>query len=184
MDQDQDNQLHHHLDDTPATAETIIHALSQFREENGHHGDQAETSGEGHPYSSLSLHDLPTSADQGLRHGSGGPNDLGNMSRRDLEAEVLKLRGLVSLDAASSSTGDDSGTVKRPRASESATSRTVSRNRRTDRSKGKEVDKVRSVDTNTGKRMEKERRTELYKAIRDQASRTRPAVSKTSGPDE
>jgi hypothetical protein len=106
------------------------------------------------------------------------------MSRRDLEAEVLKLRGLVSLDSASSSTGETSWSVKRPRAMESATSRTVSRDRRADKGKGKEVDKVRRVDTSTGKRMEKERRTELYKAIRDQASQFRPSLSETNGSDE
>jgi len=128
-------------DDQPATAETIIHALSQFGAEQDQHqlGEEQRASDHTSHYTTL----LSTPG-EGSEH-----NDLGGLSRGELEAEVLKLRGLVYQESASPS-------VEVP----------IAKSRKSGASKGKET----SVDIQTGKRVERERRTELYKAIRQTVS--------------
>jgi hypothetical protein len=128
-------------DDQPATAETIIHALSQFgaeQEEEQHASDHLDQ------YSTLLSNQ--ENSDQ---------HDLGGLTRGELEAEVLKLRGLVYQDSASASPSENIPSVKR--------------RRRRDGSKATAAEKNR-VDGQTGKRVERDRKTELYKAIRQTVS--------------
>jgi hypothetical protein len=127
-------------DDQPATAETIIHALSQFGAEQE---EQHHASGHLNQYSTL-LSNQEVS-DQ---------HDLGGLSRGELEAEVLKLRGLVYQESASGSPSENIPPVKR---------------RRRDGAKAAIKEKNR-VDGQTGKRVERGRKTELYKAIRQTVS--------------
>jgi hypothetical protein len=160
MDQ-HDSHHHHHLDDTPATAETIIHALSQFHAQQSHL-DQ-----------SLAAHDLHSPSHHLEQDELPHDTQLGDMSRQELEAEVLKLRGLVSPDMGHGNTSlAGSGGSKRPRlegASRPRNQITSSSSSSRGRGKGKEK-AVNSVNANTGKRIEKERKTELYKAIRHKVS--------------
>jgi hypothetical protein len=126
-------------DDQPATAETIIHALSQFgaEQEEQHASNQLDQ------YSAL-LSNQEVS-DQ---------HDLGGLTRGELEAEVLKLRGLVYQESASGSPSENIPPVKR---------------RRRDGAKATVTEKHK-VDGQTGKRVERGRRTELYRAIRQTVS--------------
>jgi hypothetical protein len=126
-------------DDQPATAETIIHALSQFgaEQEEQHASNQLDQ------YSAL-LSNQEVS-DQ---------HDLGGLTRGELEAEVLKLRGLVYQESASGSPSENIPPVKR---------------RRRDGAKATVTEKHK-VDGQTGKRVERGRKTELYRAIRQTVS--------------
>jgi len=130
-------------DDQPATAETIIHALSQFGAEQEE--QQQHASEHLNQYSTLL-------SDQDTR----SQNDLGGLTREELEAEVLKLRGLVDQDSvsASASSGAHLPSAKR---------------RKHDGGKATATEKNR-VDHQTGKRVERGRKTELYKAIRQTVS--------------
>ena len=130
-------------DDQPATAETIIHALSQFGAEQEE--QQQHASEHLNQYSTLL-------SDQDTR----SQNDLGGLTREELEAEVLKLRGLVDQDSVSvpASPGEHVPSAKR---------------RRRDGVKARVTEKNR-VDHQTGKRLERGRKTELYKAIRQTVS--------------
>jgi hypothetical protein len=133
-------------DDQPATAETIIHALSQFgaEQEEQHASNQLDQ------YSTL-LSNQEVS-DQ---------HDLGGLTRGELEAEVLKLRGLVYHDSvsASASPSENIPPVKR---------------RRRDGAKATVTEKNR-VDGQTGKRVERGRKTELYRAIRQTVNYKTPS---------
>ena len=129
-------------DDQPATAETIIHALSQFGAEQE---EQQHASEHFNQYSTLLSN--PGVVDQ---------HDLGGLTRGELEAEVLKLRGLVYQDPLSAS------------ASPSETLPSVKRRRR-DGAKVTSTGKNK-LDGQTGKRVERGRKTELYRAIRQTVS--------------
>jgi hypothetical protein len=134
-------------DDQPATAETIIHALSQFGAEQE---EQQHASEHLNHYSTLL-------SNQGV----GDQHDLGGLTRGELEAEVLKLRGLVYQESVSASA---SGSENIP---------PVKRKRR-DGVKAAVTEKNK-VDGQTGKRVERDRKTELYKAIRQTVSFQKPS---------
>lgn len=154
--------------DEPATAETIIHALSQFRpdeisEEDGHGHDAAPQ---------LEDHEAGHRADNAEADvQADAVNAPEQMSRTELEEEVLRLRGVVhggsgsrpatvSLSltpSRSTSVSGQSNSVKRPRPRKAP--------KLTDDILPTVPDIVR-LQPDTGKRVEKDRKTELYKAIR------------------
>jgi hypothetical protein len=148
---------HHDDDDQPATAETIIHALSQIGadvrpQQQGRGSDASDSL---HHYSTL------LSNDNQLNEDDSGQHDLEGMSRRDLEAEVLKLRGLVSQGSNSPSV-QVQGDVRDQRDPANGPIKRVKT------AKGRQM--AVKVNVQTGKRVEKDRKTELYKAIRHTVS--------------
>jgi hypothetical protein len=148
-------------DDQPATAETIIHALSQFgnvEQDQDHHQDHHHHAND---YDNLLPENVTEELELEQEDELGG---LGGMSRGELEAEVLKLRGMVyDTRTPTSSTMTSSHSKQGPAlGSGSEESRMVKR-RRLD---SKEIDITVGRDLQTGKRVEKGRRTELGKAIR------------------
>jgi len=130
-------------DDQPATAETIIHALSQFGAEQEE--QQQHASEQFNQYSTLLSN--PGVVDQ---------HELGGLTRGELEAEVLKLRGLVYQDPISASASPSENIPP-------------SKRRRRDGAKVTSAEKNK-VDGQTGKRVERGRKTELYRAIRQTVS--------------
>lgn len=135
-------------DDQPATAETIIHALSQFgAQQEQEHGQDQSQEGE---HASTHLEDYSNLlSNQGIVD----QHDLGELTRGELEAEVLKLRGLVYQEQISTTPAMElAPAVKRQRRAEN------------------KVSEKNSVDVQTGKRVERGRKTELYKAIRQTVS--------------
>lgn len=147
--------MNHDDDDQPATAETIIHALSQFGAEEVEQGVGNDASDSLHHYSTLLSNQGQLDNDNTEKHGLGG------MSRQELEAEVLKLRGLVHLRSKSPSVDIQAIHPERGDVTESSAKRV-----KTTKGKGKAFD----MDIQTGKRIEKGRRTELYRAIRQTVS--------------
>lgn len=139
--------MDHNLDDTvPATAETIIHALSQFH-----------SPGEHAPYDDHQSDHVDVVGDTS--------DGLQGLSRRQLEDEVLRLRSIVNerpdiLTSAShpSSPNAEAGPSRR----KPQTGRT-------------EVQSA-VLQAETGKRVERNRRTELYRAIRAYVSRQASAL--------
>jgi hypothetical protein len=149
-------------DDQPATAETIIHALSQFGnvdqdQDHHHHHHHAND------YNNLLPEHVTEELELELEQEDelGG---LGGMSRGELEAEVLKLRGMVYDTRTPTPSTMTSSHLRQGQAlgSESEESRMVKRRRL----EFKEIDIKVGRDLQTGKRVEKGRRTELGKAIR------------------
>lgn len=145
-------------DDQPATAETIIHALSQFGAGEVEQGVGNDASDSLHHYSTLLSNQGQLDKDSTEKHGLGG------MSRQELEAEVLKLRGLVHLESNSPSLDIQVNRPERGDVPDSSAKRV-----KMTKGKGKAFD----VDIQTGKRIEKGRKTELYRAIRQTVSQCR-----------
>jgi len=142
-------------EDQPATAETIIHALSQFGAGEVEQGVGNDASDGLHHYSTLLSNQGQLDKDNTEKHGLGG------MSRQELEAEVLKLRGLVHLESEPPSVDIRASRPERGDVTNSSAKRVTMTKR-----KGKAFD----VDIQTGKRIEKGRKTELYKLIRQTVS--------------
>lgn len=121
------------LDDTaPATAETIIHALSQFHT----------------PIEHVSERERDASAE-----------GLESFSRRQLEEEVLRLRGVVQEQPGS----HPDASLRASSIQEASSTRSIR--------PGQPVVPRSSLQADTGKRVEKNRRTELFRAIRCCVSR-------------
>ena len=166
------HQPHHHHDDdlidvnAPATAETIIHALSQF------HTEHEQGGGYDHDQNLFNLQDRLTSGTgnatgTGTDDLEGDDETLGGMSRRELEDEVIRLRGLVQAPPDGGNGNGDEGThdtrllpgPSRKRLKKSASTVDV-------------APPLREIQPGTGKRVERDRKTELYKAIRHRVSYT------------
>ena len=151
--------MDHHDDlidvNAPATAETIIHALSQFKSDH----DLAQAGYRDDHQSNLNCFQdrLTSSTDD---EDTGGYGTLGGMSRRQLEDEVIRLRGLVQEPAQERHADDGAKLVAEP-----------SRKRRKKTTPAVEAEApVREMQAGTGKRVERDRKTELYKAIRHRVS--------------
>lgn len=171
------NHHHHHHDDlidvnAPATAETIIHALSQFHTEHNQGGayDHVHDQHHEHDQALFNIQDRLTSGnDTGTDDLGGEDETLGGMSRQELEDEVIRLRGLVQahpVDGNANGIGagdeitDDTRLLPGP-----------SRKRRKKSTSAVDAaPPVREIQAGTGKRVERDRKTELYKAIRHRVS--------------
>lgn len=142
-------------DNVPATAETIIHALSQFHSEHTHLDDLHAVYDDENAVNNSIPGNLTEHSS--LNEGANVDTTLEGLSRSDLEHEVIGFPGHINdtngLDAVSS---PPAGASRRRNTKSSTTAQ--------------DAGVIRELQVATGKRVERDRKTELYKVIRHHVS--------------